>query len=81
MAVLETLHPSSRAAARGWSDLTIRNMFILPTIAFLVIFNIFPLLYSLAYSRGRFVVEGGGAARLVLPAWPEAARAIEDCRN
>jgi len=44
------LEPHSRAAARGWSDLTIRNMFIIPTIAFLIIFNIFPLAYSLGYS-------------------------------
>jgi multiple sugar transport system permease protein len=44
------LHPSSRAWARGWSDLTIRNLFIIPTILFLIVFNIFPLLYSLGYS-------------------------------
>ena len=50
MAVLATLDPQSRAASRGWSDLTIRNVFIIPTIAFLIIFNIFPLLYSLAFS-------------------------------
>jgi len=50
VAVLATLDPQSRAASRGWSDLTIRNVFIIPTIAFLIIFNIFPLLYSLAFS-------------------------------
>ena len=44
------LSPRSSAAQRGLSDLTIRNLFIIPTIAFLIIFNIFPLLYSLAYS-------------------------------
>ena len=48
--VMTSLDPNSRAAARGWSDLTIRNLFIIPTIAFLIIFNIFPLLYSLGYS-------------------------------
>lgn len=48
--LMSTLDPSSRAAARGWSDLTIRNMFIIPTIIFLIVFNIFPLLYSLYYS-------------------------------
>ena len=32
------------------SDLTIRNLFIIPTIVFLIVFNIFPLLYSLGYS-------------------------------
>ena len=41
------LSPDSRAAARGFSDLTIRNLFILPTLAFLIIFNVFPLIYSL----------------------------------
>ena len=41
---------SSRAAAGGLSDLAIRNAFILPTIAFLIVFNIFPLIYSLGYS-------------------------------
>jgi multiple sugar transport system permease protein len=50
LAVLVRLEPQSRAAARGWSDLTIRNLFIIPTIAFLIIFNIFPLAYSLGYS-------------------------------
>jgi len=32
------------------SDLAIRNLFIIPTIVFLIVFNIFPLLYSLGYS-------------------------------
>jgi multiple sugar transport system permease protein len=41
------LSPDSRAAARGFSDLTIRNLFIIPTVAFLIIFNVFPLIYSL----------------------------------
>ena len=38
------------------------------------------LLDAIAFSRGRFIVISGGA-RLVLPASPEAARSIEDCRN
>ena len=50
MAVLAKLDSGSRAAGRGWSDLTIRNLFILPTIAFLIVFNIFPLIYSLGFS-------------------------------
>ena len=40
-----------------------------------------PLLDAIAFSRGRFVVTGGGGGMVVLPAWPEAARSIEDCRN
>jgi hypothetical protein len=40
-----------------------------------------PLLDAIAFSRGRFIVMGGGAAPLAIPALPEAARSIEDCRN
>lgn len=40
-----------------------------------------PLLDAIAFSRGRFAVEVAGAPRLILPAWPEAARAVEDCRK
>jgi hypothetical protein len=36
---------------------------------------------SMAFSRGRFTVEVPGTARLVIPAWPEPARVIEDCRG
>jgi multiple sugar transport system permease protein len=48
--VLSTLDPGSPAARRGLSDITIRNLFIIPTITFLIVFNIFPLIYSLGYS-------------------------------
>lgn len=40
-----------------------------------------PLLDALAFSRGRFLVSGGTGPVLAIPSWPEAARAIEDCRN
>jgi hypothetical protein len=36
---------------------------------------------SMAFSRGRFTVEMPGAPMLVIPAWPEPARVIEDCRG
>lgn len=40
-----------------------------------------PMLDKLAFSRGRFVVEVAGApAPLVVPAYPELSRVIEDCR-
>ncbi|MEO6040662.1 MAG: hypothetical protein ABIP41_02065 [Croceibacterium sp.] len=39
-----------------------------------------PLLDAIAYSRGRFAVEVPGSAALYIPAWPEVARVIEDCR-
>ena len=40
-----------------------------------------PLLDAMAFSRGRFVVERAGQPPLVLPAWAEVARVIEDCRK
>jgi hypothetical protein len=39
-----------------------------------------PLLDAIAFSRGRIAVVMTGAEPLVMPAWPEAARTIEDCR-
>lgn len=63
--VMTRLDPQSRAAARGWSDLTIRNLFIIPTILFLIIFNIFPLLYSLGYSFTDFRASTNAPANFV----------------
>ena len=40
-----------------------------------------PFLDRLAFSRGRFTVELPGTAELVVPAWAEPARVIEDCRG
>jgi hypothetical protein len=40
-----------------------------------------PLLDQMAFSRGRIMVEGEGAPALLVPAWPELARVIEDCRG
>ena len=37
-----------------------------------------PLLDAIAFSRGRFVLEMGGAQTLVLPAWSELGRLIQD---
>ena len=38
------------------------------------------LLDAIAFSRGRIAVTMPGGVPLVVPAWPEAARTIEDCR-
>ena len=40
-----------------------------------------PFLDAMAFSRGRFVVAGAGEASLYIPAWPEFARVVEDCRG
>jgi multiple sugar transport system permease protein len=64
-AVISTLDPKSRAAARGMSDIAIRNLFIIPTILFLIVFNIFPLLYSLGYSFTDFRASTNAPANFV----------------
>lgn len=40
-----------------------------------------PILDQLSFSRGRFAIEGAPDARLVVPAHPEFARVVEDCRG
>jgi hypothetical protein len=40
-----------------------------------------PLLDQMAFSRGRFTIAADGLPMLVIPSWPEPARAIEDCRG
>jgi multiple sugar transport system permease protein len=63
--VFSTLDPRSPAARRGLSDLSIRNLFIIPTIAFLIVFNIFPLIYSLGYSFTDFRASSNVPAAFV----------------
>lgn len=36
---------------------------------------------QIAYSRGRFAVEVAGLETLILPAWAEVGRVVEDCRG
>jgi multiple sugar transport system permease protein len=63
--VLRTLDPDSPAARRGLSDISIRNLFIVPTLAFLIVFNIFPLIYSLGYSFTDFRASTRAPANFV----------------
>ncbi|HEY2597992.1 MAG TPA: sugar ABC transporter permease [Candidatus Dormibacteraeota bacterium] len=65
MLVLSRLDSRSPAARRGLSDLSIRNLFIIPTIAFLIVFNIFPLIYSLGYSFTDFSASSNAPASFV----------------
>lgn len=39
------------------------------------------VLDQIAYSRGRFAIEIAGLEPLIVPAWPEVGRVIEDCRG
>ena len=63
--MLSRLESRSPAARRGLSDLSIRNLFIIPTIAFLIVFNIFPLIYSLGYSFTDFRASSNAPAAFV----------------
>ena len=77
-----------RTAARGGA-LTIRTTYgarALPAAAgpeglAAIVAAADPLLDGIAFSRGRFAVETEGQAPLLLPAWPEPARVVEDCRG
>ena len=40
-----------------------------------------PILDSIAFSRGRFVIEIAGMAPLAIPVYPEFTRVVEDCRK
>jgi hypothetical protein len=40
-----------------------------------------PLFDQIAFSRGRFAVEGAGLPRIIAPPWAEISRVIEDCRG
>jgi hypothetical protein len=40
-----------------------------------------PMLDKFAYSLGRVMIQASGTTPLILPAWPEIARVIEDCRG
>ena len=63
--MLSKLDPGSPAARRGLSDISIRNLFIIPTIVFLIVFNIFPLIYSLGYSFTDFRASSNAPANFV----------------
>lgn len=63
--MLTRLESTSRAATRGLSDIAIRNLFIIPTIVFLIVFNIFPLIYSLGYSFTDFRASANTPANFV----------------
>jgi len=77
-----------RMLASGGSALTIRTSFgerTLPTQQFSLearadLPAADPLLDQIVFSRGRFLVRADGVADLILPTWPEPARAIEECR-
>lgn len=63
--MLARLDPGSASARRGLSDIAIRNLFIIPTIVFLIVFNIFPLIYSLGYSFTDFRASGSTPANFI----------------
>jgi multiple sugar transport system permease protein len=63
--MIARLNTRSAAARRGLSDVAIRNLFIIPTIIFLIVFNIFPLIYSLGYSFTDFRASSNQPAEFI----------------
>ncbi len=63
--MIARLDSRSAAARRGLSDVAIRNLFIIPTIIFLIVFNIFPLIYSLGYSFTDFRASSNQPANFI----------------
>ena len=80
--VLEFTRSTSTSATIRTSSLT-RTLVLIPTpgsvTATLPATD--PLFDAIGFSRGRFVVEQPGGPPLVLPAWAEVERVVEDCRG
>ncbi|MFL6742615.1 MAG: hypothetical protein ACJ8E3_01460 [Sphingomicrobium sp.] len=68
-----------------WTDTAVRNVpaSFNPQTAHLTaeLATYDPLLDALAFSRGRIGVTVTGVPALIVPAFPEIARVIEDCRS
>jgi hypothetical protein len=64
---------ASRGVAASFTSTTARLTVMLT--------NYDPLLDAIATSRGRLGFRVGNDPALVVPAWPEVARVIEDCRS
>jgi hypothetical protein len=81
--------PATPAAAGSHQSITITTTYAARTIAAvassdrataeIAAFDSF--LDGVAYSRGRIMIALPTGERLILPAWPEIARVIEDCRE
>jgi hypothetical protein len=81
--------PATPAVAGSHQSITITTTYAARTIAAvassdrataeIAAFDSF--LDGVAYSRGRIMIAVPTGERLILPAWPEIARVIEDCRQ
>jgi hypothetical protein len=85
------IYLSRRGAAVGPAQLTVRTSSTLRSLAMAptggtpayLAAEFGPrdsLLDAIGYSRGKVVVEGAGLPTLVVPAWAEILRVVEDCR-
>jgi hypothetical protein len=71
----------SRPAAPGAAALVVRTSYGVRGLPAPRLAPSDSLFDEIAFSRGRFTVETDGAPTLVIPAWAEPARVIEDCRE
>lgn len=67
-------------ASTGQKSYTLANSSAQPPYVSAELLPSDPQLDAMAYSRGKFVVTVKGVADLVVPAWPELARVVEECR-
>jgi hypothetical protein len=72
----------SRAGVAAGRSLTVRTSHGVRTLAAEAALPAAePFLDAIVFSRGRFTVEAAGLPALIVPAWPEPGRVVEDCRN
>jgi hypothetical protein len=67
-------------ASHGAQSYVVNNTGATPSYLAASLSTVDPILDAMAYSRGKFLVSVKGLADLVIPAWAEVARVIEDCR-
>ncbi|NIJ08232.1 hypothetical protein FHS31_001849 [Sphingomonas vulcanisoli] len=70
-----------RTGAAPAAALTVRTSYGARTLPPAPLAAADPLLDQIAFSRGRFTIDAPGLPELVLPAWAEPGRVIEDCRS
>lgn len=85
VSVVRTAVPAAAPVLAIWTSTTSRGVpsrFDLPSRTLSAdIAATDPLLDAVALSRGRFATSAVGAPLVALPAWPEPARVVEECRS
>lgn len=84
VSIVRTAVPAAAPALSVWTDGVARNLpsrFEAAKTLTADVAATDPLLDALAFSRGRFATAAAGVPMVTVPAAPEVARVIEDCRS